>query len=481
LLGVLWCGALLIACVQLGPMFERALALPAAIGEARLRAEVWAQLALCAWIALSGRVALACLAPGQPGGGALRASASTWAASHVLGCALLALQAACFELAGGAAQAHARLGNLAALGLWAAPTALLALARVFGAPGALRPRHEPAHEAPDWSALLTRCALALAFALTAVIAFGRVAVSERALGTLPARGAAELLEAAGALLGGRAHPSGSLPLLALASWAALLLVLQHALAAARRAPFPRAAVALLYALTPAAVASAGLALERVQPALCIGAGAACLIPWLRRAERRAAQLAAIAFAAALPHGGTASWTAVCGLALLVLASARPARRRALVAALTATLVLGLPLVRVAALRFDAHGSLVSGRHALELGRSALDTAHFALLAPALVLAFVLLALRWSMRAQASVRASAAAVDEPGSELVALIALLVAAGLLSLALELEPSGTRASAGATAFDARRCAELLAPIAALVLGLVYARGEQPANAAR
>ncbi len=476
LLGVLWCGALLIACVQLGPMLERALALPATPGEARLRGEALAQLALCAWIAFSGRVLLACLAPGRPGGAAPRAWPSLWATSHVLGCALLALQGACFELAGGAAHALERHGALLLLGVWAAPTALLALARLLSSPGALRPRHEPASEAPDWAALLTRCALALAFALAAVTALGRTAVAERALGTLDARSAPDLLEATAAALGGRAHPSGSVPLLALASWAALLLVLQHALANARRAPFARAAVVLLYALTPAAVASAGLALERVQPILCIGAGSAFLIPWLRRAELRAAQLSAIAFALALPHGGAASWGALCGLALLVLGSARPARRRASIAALVATIGLGLPLVRLAPLVLGADGLLAVARHALELLQTASQTAHFALLAPALVLALVLLALRWTLRADVPARASAGAVDEPAAELRALLALLVSAGALSIALDLGPAVAEAGARAARFDALRCAEVLAPLATLVLGLVYARGERP-----
>lgn len=481
LLGVLWCGALLIACVQLGPMLERALALPATPGEARLRAEAPAQLALCAWIALSGRVVLACLAPGRPGGAAPRAWPSLWAASHVLGCALLALQGACYELVGADAAELERRGALATLGLWAAPAALLALVRLLGAPGALRPRHEPPREAPDWPALLTRCALALAFALPAVIAFGRVAVSERALGALEARGAADMLAAATGSLGGRAPSSGSLPLLALASWAALLLALQHALASARRAPFARAAAVLLYALAPAAVASAGLGLERVQPALCIGAGAAFLLPWLRRADRRAAQASAIAFASALPHGGTASWSAVCGLAVLVLASARPARKRALLATGAATALLGLPLLRLASLEFGLNAPLVGARHALELARSASQTAHFALLAPALALALVLLALRWSLRPAVPVRTPALEADEPGNELHALIALLVAAALLSLAFALEPSSPPAGVEPARFDALRCAELLAPLATLVLGLVYARGERPASPTR
>jgi len=231
---------------------------------------------------LVGRLALAWLPAGRPGGHAVGELPATLATSFVLGEILLYLQQRVMESFG---------GDLGSLGLsWTGPWIALAVLRLATLPGALVPGHRLAHQrSGDLARFLFVAAAGLLIFLTAA-AYARAPVT--------------------ACFG----LSTGLWVLGVDSLAGAVLLV-HALRDARRAPLGRALCLWLLVLSvPYGMGLSGSA--------ALGLG--FLVPWLRRAERRAAWLSALGFL-----GVTVSGAPLAGLAGLVLlvAAGRPQQGR----------------------------------------------------------------------------------------------------------------------------------------------------------
>lgn len=381
--------------------------------------------------AFTGRVALSLLPPGSVGAHRLGELPATWATSHALGWILLTLEQRVLDALGVTSNAIVLL----------APWALLATLRIATLPGALVPRHEPAHERTFVSVRALLLASAL---LVAVAALRRGA--DAGAGPI----AAVLAEALSASSDVLARAS---TWIVAANAVALLALVTHGLAIARRAPFGSAVLvaglSAIVALRSDAVGEPDRSLHE----LCIGASAAFGIGALRRADRRAAALCVTCASGSALFFPSAWPLAAVSLALFVARA--PAPMRARVAQLAA---IGAIVAVIA-------GGPFAWRVASELA-----PARASMLAAGALLAASSIALAWTVRrARAEEHESGGApIDAPSIEL-AYLRDLVLAGLVVLALQ------------SAFAARALAVSLVPlipVCALMIGLVLVRNERPAD---
>ena len=288
-------------------------------------------------LALVGRVVLSLLPPGPLGSHTPRDLPVTWAASHLLGTLIAGLSLAAFE-------PRTPLGLAALLLPWA-PVAGLRIATL---PGAMVPRHDLRLQATDRAPTALTALVLLAALLPCVLVaidFRPPAAEEPTAPWLAAHGpplpvAAELL-LNGLGLGAQADQAWRL--FVPATWAALLVLLAHALELARRDPWGRTAVVVLGALTILPVAQVVLSDGTVLSAAFSGAAACAFVPWLRRADRRARWLALLALAGLAASG--AALLALVGVAALLAATPGPSRRSCARDALATGAALGLCLAR----------------------------------------------------------------------------------------------------------------------------------------
>jgi hypothetical protein len=364
-------------------------------------------------------VLLAWLPPGPPGGHAPRDLPATWAASHLLG--LFALVAE-----------RALLPGASALVLLA-PWLVLAGVRLATLPAGLVPRHPPAREPASRAVRLLRAA-AFPCALGVLM-----------LGTHPAPRPIDLFAGAAERVLGPDAP------LVACGWLALWILVDHALASARRAPLGRACLLLVLVATPAPLRYAAPA------ALALGTGTAFLVPCVRLGDRRAAGLSATGFAALALFGRPT--LALVGLAVLVLVATRPRRRLALAAALGA----GIPAALASRLHQVAPGRPDSILAALREAAEQATQSGWGVVWWALPPSLVLAVLAFGAPGRAAAR-----VDDVERELRALVILFF---LLLVAL------------VPTFDAegvsRGLVELF-PLAALLGGLVWVRSERVPDSA-
>ncbi|MFN0242139.1 MAG: hypothetical protein ACKVWV_04535 [Planctomycetota bacterium] len=381
--------------------------------------------------AFAGRVALSLLPAGSVGAHRLTELPATWATSHVLGWILLTVEERVLAACGLSSSAIVLL----------APWALLATLRIATLPGALVPRHEPARER---SSVAVRALLLASALLVAAAALRRGADA----GT--GRIAAALAEVLSAAPDALARAS---TWIVAANAVALLALVTHGLAIARRAPFGRAVLvaglAAIVALRSDAVGEPDRSLHE----LCIGAGAAFGIGALRRADRRAAVLCAICASGSALFFPSAWPLATLSLALFVLRAPAPMRAR---------------VARLAAIGAVVAG--IAGRPFAWRVASELAPARASMLAAGALLAASSIALVWTLRsARAGEHESGGApIDAPSIEL-AYLRDLVLAGLAVLALQ------------SAFAARALAVALVPllsVCALMIGLVLIRNERPVD---
>ena len=307
---------------------------------------------------LVGRAILAWLPPGEIGSHRPAKLATTWAASHVLGCAAIAA-------AGGLG---ALLGTNVPLAAVGAGAGLLLAARALSLPAALRPRHEVQQELPTRAATIAWIA-----AVSLALASSAVAPLSRTEGMWAVRAQAWLSQGWPPGFEGPATREGALALtpmmpgsLALLAWplgvvtelaarvqlfaflAACLLLCEHALALTRRAVLPRRLVliALAAALVPAADPEQGDLALAALCALCLSG----LCAWTRRADARGLALAVLGLCS-MPLARPGGWViGLAGLFALLAASARSSVLRALGWSLAAALALMLPWPLAAFLR-----------------------------------------------------------------------------------------------------------------------------------
>jgi len=339
---------------------------------------VW--LAAALGIALVGRLMLSFLPPGPTGAHDGRGRVETWALSLALGwlaSCFLALQDVRVSFAA------ADPGGARALA-YALPAVLLALAafaRWITLPGAMVPRHEV--ERAGFGAWRAPLVLALG-AWLAYAAFTRAFVAALA-------------------------------------WLALGVLLERALARARRAPAGRALFLLAFAGlgNPAgALLSEDYGLvDEVALAAALACGAAYLVPWLRRADKRAGVLAALFFAAPWLFG----WDpiALVGPIVLVAASHPRQRRFAIVASASAALAFFAGGLWSHGLE---RGRLLLGR---ELAGDALDVERWGLAWPIVLVALLVGAASFPWRGSAW---QSGAIEEPRREALALAALVALTAL-----------------------------------------------------
>lgn len=347
-------------------------------------------------VAIAGRLALSLLPPGDVGSHAPRDGPLTWAVSHALG-------TLAFALLGGLGF----LGSIHPAWLFALGGAAL-VARVFTLPAGMVPRHDPPAETPNGLARL------LAIAILVVIASAWVRELRHPTELGPAR---------------------------TATWTALVILIGYALERARRAPAGRRCAQLIAACGAFALASEIRADEWVLM-FFFGAGCAFLIPWLRRADRRALALSALSFAACLPWRARGWPLALAGVCALIAWTPRPSRSAALRWSAAALGSVGLLSIR-------APWQLVSDP-------AASSTAGWILASVAL-----LVGAPSALSSRARNR-NARGVDGPGRELAALLTILALSALgLMLAGDHGPRSLP----------------VAPCAVMILGLSLARSERPA----
>lgn len=245
-------------------------------------------------------------------------------------------------------------------------------------------------------------------------------------------------------------------------WVALFACVFHALGVARRAPLGRHAVLLVGASCSGAGGGA------LTPALGLGLGACFLVPWLRRADRRAGAVVGLAFGSLYLSGPEP--LAFAASSVFVLASHARQRR-------FAALWLGVPALLcalrawAAPLLYNTYGSygdnVVGPRRTLSgwfLREQALDPDLWGLAWVIVIVALALGAATFPWRPRPWVQGT---VEPPRREALALVALLCGA-VLSLALPLSPWYEE--------DALR---ILFPLCALLAGLVLIPPERvPAN---
>jgi len=356
-----------------------------------------------------GRLVLAFLPPGSPGSHALARLPATAATSLLLGDVALELEARFLPAP----------ETWAARALFLAPWLVLLVLRLVTLPGALVPRHAPPEERR-----------------------GKLA---RLVVVLPCLWCLAALARA---------PEDTV----LWDWLAFLILLDHGLQAARRSPLGRTLLVFGAALTAQPFLSADAAVEA---AARFGTGALFLVPWIRRADRRAGVLALIAFGSL---GPTEPRLALAGLLGVLLAARAPQRRFALVGGLVAALVLVLP---DAALLRGGPPSEWSARDVFESGYSTQEwgVAWIYLTLTCIAGAGILVGRGARVLERRPWRASA--IEEPLREVGVLAALL---GLGFLALR-----TGGSYVAQPFNTLL---VLFPIALALAGLVLVPAERPAD---
>lgn len=314
----------------------------------------------------------------------------------------------------------------------------------WSGPGAMVPRHEPAHERETAGSR----ALRFGCALLVLLVFALVGVEPvpPPLRTIAA-GELPLLAVPLALLRrlafGELGAEAARRLVLVASWMALLVLVARALADGRRAPVDRRTVVLAGFLVLVPFAELVRGTEATLSAVFLGAGCACAVPWLRRADRRARHAALIAFAAC-------GWAGrfelgLLGIVVLVFATAAPARK-ALVSAVPYVLVVA---ATGALTGLEATFGCEAGRLIRDAGRPFAWGLFWVFAGGAALLAGVVLVRR--------PQTPASAIDEPRREQVLLSALLLLGFLLP-----DP---------------RAAELLVlfPPALLLIGFTLARTER------
>lgn len=193
-------------------------------------------------------------------------------------------------------------------------------------------------------------------------------------------------------------------------WLALFVLLFHGLTVARRRRAGGYAIlALGAALCPHGLFSA------LTPALGLGMGACFLIPWLRRADRRAGVLAMLGFGGVFADGP--SLLALVGPAVLLSFSHVSQRRFAAVGVLFSSLTF-LALGALAGLARPARGRLL---WLPELVSSALDWSVWGLAWPAVAAALVLGAVAFDWRGPSW---TVGTIETPRREAQALLVLVV---------------------------------------------------------
>ena len=345
---------------------------------------VW--LALSFGVVLVGRLLLAYLPPGPTGAHDGRGLAETWAASLALGWLGIGLFGIPLARAWAWLADHDERALARTLPAWPALfVVLLALMRWITLPGAMVPRHTVERE--GFGALRAPLVLALLVSLV------HAAFTSAFVGAL--------------------------------AWLALGVELERALARARRAAAGRALFLLAFALlgTPdrARMGETFGLMDELALAAALGCGAAYLVPWLRRADRRAGALAALFFAA--PCLLPLEPLALAGPLVLVLASHPRQRRFALAAS-------GVAVLACTVAGFALYGMAGRGRLLLarELVAEALNTSMWGLAWPLLAAALVVGALTFPWRGPAW---EPGRIEAPRREalalggLVALVALALA--------------------------------------------------------
>lgn len=353
------------------------LVLPAFHGR-EFRPTEWSQngvyLCLGLGVAALGRLALSYLPPGEPGLHGPGDLASTLAVSAVLGGVVLGL--------GYVPLVALRLSAGAALGVvYALPVLALVVAaglRWLTLPGAMVPRHRPAASPPGTLERALLAGLALWFGYAFLTRAFVAALVWLVIGVLVAR----------ALLQARRPLWGALGI------AAAIALLGNPGGGSQSD---------LFGLCDELGVAAGLSL-----------GAAGLVSWVRRADRRALALSAIGFA--LPLLRCNDPLGPLGLAALLAASRRSQRRRAAPWVVGSALLFSLPHLIYGPL------ALPGSFDPLELGRLALRWSSFGLAWPLAALG-LLLGIRRLRRAGLPWRPGS--IEEPRRELAALLGLLVA--------------------------------------------------------
>jgi hypothetical protein len=409
--------------------------------------ELLTGLAGLAVIATVGRVALSLFPLGAPGGHAPRHLATTWAASHLCGAIVLTAEERALALAG---------VDLAPLWLVLPWLPALAVRRLLS-PSAMLPRQELRHERAGKTAAIVLVALTVA----SLVPWTRAASYGPSTIELGLEGCVALF--AGALLEGGSAANAATYLYP-ASFAALIVLLAHGLERSRRAPLGRRVVLAVFVLTPVVQRLAAVQTPSILVALCVGAGAAFAIAWLRRADRRAAALTAFSFSGAALFDPDAALLGLVALASVCLVTAAPSRR--------SFATLAAPMWVVFALLGGAHVALAESIGDLSLYRARLgslvragfrmetwELRWFALL-PVLLIAV------WHLRRPHET--TRPTIDGPGRELAGLLAALTL-GLLTQAV-----------GST-LDRDAALLPVAAIGVLVVGLALVRTERPPGAAK
>ena len=409
-------------------------------------------LGLVAWV---GRVALSLSPPGRPGGHAPHQLVTTWATSHLVGVIVLAAESALFERLG----VDTRTSQVV---VWmCAPWLLVLLARRALTPAAMVPRHEAQAERPGRTAAIALFVVGIATLTPWMRAFVR-------------RTPAVALDGLNGLERCVSWWTGDpLPAAALysASFVALIVLLGYGLRAARRSPLGRRVVLAVFVLTPVVQGLALAITPAVLVALCIGAGAAFAIPWLRRADRRAATLSALSFSGAGLFDPRAALLGLVALASVGIVSASASRRRWINLSLGTWVPLALLGGAHHAL-LDAFVDLTTFRArlgSLVRAAAAFDTWELRWFA---LLPVLIVAVRWVRRSSpptddAQTPGPQRPIETTARELAALLATLTL-GLL--------------AQATSSTLDRDAALLpiAAVGALCAGLTLIRAERPGAAA-
>lgn len=271
-------------------------------------------LLLLVAIAFVGRVVLALLPVGALGAHGARELPATWAASHLLGLLVLSVHVrAAWKLEPGPAWSSG----------WAlvVPWLLVAAVRFAFLPGALVPRHEPRGERVPALALALG---ALSAAMVSTPWWIEQAVRREAAEVSICALRFTITEELAHSLAGMDSESGA-RIVGAASAIAALVFVAHALAVARRAPLARALAVAWLAWLVFLVRGLVWCDDHALLVLAFGAGAAASVEWIRRGDRRALALSALAFGAATVFTRS-SWPAslACLLAL-GLASPRASR------------------------------------------------------------------------------------------------------------------------------------------------------------
>ncbi len=358
--------------------------------------EVFGGLLLTLGLALIGRIVLSFLPPGDVGGHSSRELPLTLAVSLVLGAPLATLvsQDRTSEIVGGVL------------------LVVLFVVRRITLPAAMVPRHRVPSERTS--------TLELVVAATCTAWIVLLPLSES---------------------------SGSAML-----WLAGFVFVYHALSSARRARLGRYAVFAFGACTAATAPG----LDGTGPALGLTLGASFLVPWIRRADRRAGLLSAYGF-------GSLFWFGLDPLALVsvpvfVLAS-HPRQRRFASIAVAAIGVTSFALSRL----FTSEAAFGTPRRVLSasiLRDFALDREVWSLAWPLVIAALVLGALSFPWRSEPWAPGT---IEEPRREVRALAVLLaLALGALSLP-------------ASNWFEQDALEALFPLCALLAGLLLVPPER------